>query len=154
MKSKEIQNLIVDTKPEHMHHFLRMILQLQMNDYKYHYLFTTFDIETFDLEDFKYNFVNITAFRLVDADDLGVRSILRDMERYQPAGNTILNKSRIIQKHALTLSLRSIVIEFKMLSAFFSTDVRIIEAFSRANCQTPLYRREQPVRIVDSQTTW
>jgi hypothetical protein len=95
-----------------------------MNDYKYHYLFTTFvstlgilkriarihsirdsirllafpqDIETFDLEDFKYNFVNITAFRLVDADDVGVRSILRDMERYQPAGNTILNKSRIIQ---------------------------------------------------------
>jgi len=100
------------------------ILQLQMNDYKYHYLFTTFvstlgilkrtvkihlvrdsirslacpqDIETFDLEDFKYNFVNITAFRLVDADDVGVRSILRDMERYQPSGNTILNKSRIIQ---------------------------------------------------------
>ncbi|XP_011878967.1 PREDICTED: glutamate receptor ionotropic, kainate 2-like isoform X4 [Vollenhovia emeryi] len=97
IKSKEIQNIIVDTKPEHMHHFLRMILQLQMNDYKYHYLFTTFDIETFDLEDFKYNFVNITAFRLVDADDVGVRSILRDMERYQPSGNTILNKSRIIQ---------------------------------------------------------
>ncbi|KAG7197504.1 hypothetical protein KM043_013350 [Ampulex compressa] len=97
MKSKEIRNLIVDTRPEHMHHFLRMILQLQMNDYKYHYLFTTFDIETFDLEDFKYNFVNITAFRLVDADDVGVRGILRDMERYQPAGNTILNKSRVIQ---------------------------------------------------------
>ncbi|KYN43753.1 Glutamate receptor, ionotropic kainate 2 [Trachymyrmex septentrionalis] len=97
MKSKEFRNIIVDTKSEHMHHFLRMILQLQMNDYKYHYLFTTFDIETFDLEDFKYNFVNITAFRLVDADDVGVRSILRDMERYQPSGNTILNKSRIIQ---------------------------------------------------------
>lgn len=55
------------------------------------------DIETFDLEDFKYNFVNITAFRLVDADDVGVRGILRDMERYQPAGNTILNKSKVIQ---------------------------------------------------------
>ncbi|XP_026670138.1 glutamate receptor ionotropic, kainate 2-like isoform X3 [Ceratina calcarata] len=97
MKSKEIRNLIVDTRPEHMHHFLRMILQLQMNDYKYHYLFTTFDIETFDLEDFKYNFVNITAFRLVDAEDVDVRGILRDMERYQPSGNTILNKSRVIQ---------------------------------------------------------
>ncbi|XP_015191011.1 PREDICTED: glutamate receptor ionotropic, kainate 2-like isoform X6 [Polistes dominula] len=97
MKSKEIRNLIVDTRPDHMHHFLRKILQLQMNDYKYHYLFTTFDIETFDLEDFKYNFVNITAFRLVDADDVGVRGILRDMERYQPAGNTILNKSKVIQ---------------------------------------------------------
>nr|KAF7419981.1 hypothetical protein H0235_010278 [Vespula pensylvanica] len=79
MKSKEIRNLIVDTRPDHMHHFLRT------------------DIETFDLEDFKYNFVNITAFRLVDADDVGVRGILRDMERYQPAGNTILNKSKVIQ---------------------------------------------------------
>ncbi|XP_066598064.1 glutamate receptor ionotropic, kainate 2-like isoform X4 [Prorops nasuta] len=97
MKAKEFRNLIIDTKPEHMHHFLRMILELQMNDYKYHYLFTSFDIESFDLEDFKYNFVNITAFRLVDADDVGVRGILRDMERYQPSGNTILNKSRIIQ---------------------------------------------------------
>nr|QHN69178.1 ionotropic receptor 9 [Sirex noctilio] len=97
IKNKEIRNLLVDTKPKHMHDFLRMILQLEMNDYKYHYLFTTFDIETFDLEDFKYNFVNITAFRLVDADDVGVRSILRDMEKFQPAGNTILNKSRVIQ---------------------------------------------------------
>ncbi|XP_015110641.1 glutamate receptor ionotropic, kainate 2 [Diachasma alloeum] len=97
IKSKEIRNFIVDTKPEHMQHFLRMIIQMQMNDYKYHYLFTTFDIETFDLEDFKYNFVNITAFRLVDADDIGVRGILRDMERFQPAGNTVLNKSRVIQ---------------------------------------------------------
>ncbi|XP_051161373.1 glutamate receptor ionotropic, kainate 2-like [Leptopilina boulardi] len=96
-KSKEIRNLIVDTKPKNMHLFLKMVLELQMNDFKYHYLFTTFDIETFDLEDFKYNFVNITAFRLVDADDNVVRGILKDMERFQPAGNTILNKSRIIQ---------------------------------------------------------
>ncbi|XP_044594100.1 glutamate receptor ionotropic, kainate 1-like isoform X4 [Cotesia glomerata] len=97
IKTKEIHNFIIDTKPEHMHHFLRTILQLQMNDYKYHYLFTTFDIETFDLEDFKYNYVNITAFRLVDADDAAVRGILRDMERFQPSGNTILNKSHVIQ---------------------------------------------------------
>ena len=55
------------------------------------------DIETFNLEDFKYNFVNITAFRLVDADDNVVRGILKDMERFQPSGNTILNNSRIIQ---------------------------------------------------------
>ncbi|XP_068994312.1 glutamate receptor ionotropic, kainate 2 isoform X10 [Neodiprion pinetum] len=97
IKTKEIRNLVVDTKPEHMHHFLRTILQLQMNDYNYHYLFATFDIETFDLEDFKYNFVNMTAFRLVDADDVGVRGVLRDMEKFQQTGNTILNKSRVIQ---------------------------------------------------------
>ncbi|XP_054261474.1 glutamate receptor ionotropic, kainate 1-like isoform X5 [Macrosteles quadrilineatus] len=97
IKIKEIHNLIVDTKPENMHHFLRGILQLQMNDYKYHYLFTTFDIETFDLEDFKYNFVNMTAFRIVDAEDVGVMEILKDMEKFQPVGQNLLNKSRIIQ---------------------------------------------------------
>lgn len=96
-----------------------------MNDYKYHYLFTTFvsivsnnhclltyvicqvyeltvifryqDIETFDLEDFKYNFVNMTAFRIVDAEDVGVKEILKDMEKFQPVGHSILNKSKIIQ---------------------------------------------------------
>lgn len=54
-----------------------------MNDYKYHYLFTTFDLETFDLEDFKYNFVNMTAFRVVDAEDLAVQEVLRDMVKFQ-----------------------------------------------------------------------
>jgi transglutaminase/protease-like cytokinesis protein 3 len=68
IKAKEIYNLVVDTRPENMQHFLKgvntltythktiklttqrfprnpfvfQILQLQMNDYKYHYLFTTF----------------------------------------------------------------------------------------------------------------
>ncbi|XP_018321081.1 glutamate receptor ionotropic, kainate 2-like isoform X7 [Agrilus planipennis] len=84
IKSKEINNFIVDTKPENLQDFLKGILQLQMNDYKYHYLFTTFDLETFDLEDFKYNFVNMTAFRIIDTKDLTVQEILRDMARFQP----------------------------------------------------------------------
>ncbi|PSN32521.1 Glutamate receptor ionotropic, partial [Blattella germanica] len=75
IKSKEIHNLVVDTRPEHMHLFLRGILQLQMNDYKYHYLFTT----------------------IVDAEDVGVRETLKDMARFQPVGQSILNKSLIIQ---------------------------------------------------------
>ncbi|RZF41429.1 hypothetical protein LSTR_LSTR000143 [Laodelphax striatellus] len=97
VKTKEIHNLIVDTRPENMHHFLRGILQLQMNDYKYHYLFTSFDIETFDLEDFKYNFVNMTAFRMVDAEDVNVRRVLEDMQRFQPTGHSPLNKTSVIQ---------------------------------------------------------
>ncbi|XP_064081833.1 glutamate receptor ionotropic, kainate 2-like isoform X1 [Macrobrachium nipponense] len=97
VKHKEIYSIIVDTLPEHMNLFLRCLLQLQMNDYRYHYLFTTFDIETFDLEDFKYNFVNMTAFRLVDTDNGHVKRTLRDMEKFQPIGHSILNKSTIIQ---------------------------------------------------------
>ncbi|XP_068222545.1 glutamate receptor ionotropic, kainate 2-like [Palaemon carinicauda] len=97
VKHKEIYSIIVDTLPEHMNLFLRCLLQLQMNDYRYHYLFTTFDIETFDLEDFKYNFVNMTAFRLVDTDNGHVKRTLKDMEKFQPIGHSILNKSTIIQ---------------------------------------------------------
>jgi ionotropic kainate glutamate receptor 2 len=55
------------------------------------------DIETFDLEDFKYNSVNITAFRLVDVEDTRVVGTLEQMERFQPIGHAILNRSGIIQ---------------------------------------------------------
>ncbi len=54
-------------------------------------------METFDLEDFKYNFVNISAFRIVDAESNFTRQLLRDMEKFQPIGQSILNKSNIIQ---------------------------------------------------------
>ncbi|XP_066598287.1 glutamate receptor ionotropic, kainate 2 isoform X6 [Prorops nasuta] len=97
VRHKEIYKLIVDTDPAHMQQFFRAILQLQMNDYRYHYMFTTFDIETFDLEDFKYNSVNMTAFRLVDLDDSKVAEVLRQMERFPPLGHAILNKTGVIQ---------------------------------------------------------
>ncbi|KAI9565746.1 hypothetical protein GHT06_009538 [Daphnia sinensis] len=97
IKQRDINNIIVDTRTEHVHTFFRAILQLQMNDYQYHYLFASPDLETFDLEDFKYNFVNISAFRIVDADSNFTRHQLRDMEKFQPVGQSILNKSNIIQ---------------------------------------------------------
>ncbi|XP_051161200.1 glutamate receptor ionotropic, kainate 1 [Leptopilina boulardi] len=97
IRNKEIYKLIVDTDPAHMQQFFRAILQLQMNDFRYHYMFTTFDIETFDLEDFKYNSVNMTAFRLVDLEEPKVVEVLRQMERFQPIGHAILNRTGIIQ---------------------------------------------------------
>ncbi|XP_059353544.1 glutamate receptor ionotropic, kainate 2-like isoform X3 [Daphnia carinata] len=97
IKQRDINNIIVDTRTEHVHTFFRAVLQLQMNDYQYHYLFASPDLETFDLEDFKYNFVNISAFRIVDADSNFTRLLLRDMEKFQPIGQSILNKSNIIQ---------------------------------------------------------
>ncbi|CAH1132880.1 unnamed protein product [Ceutorhynchus assimilis] len=97
VRQKEIFKLIVDTNPRNIQQFFRAILQLQMNDYRYHYMFTTFDIETFDLEDFKYNSVNITAFRLVDVEHSKVKEILTTMEKFQPIGHAILNRSGIIQ---------------------------------------------------------
>jgi ionotropic glutamate receptor len=60
-------------------------------------LYVVQDIETFDLEDFKYNSVNMTAFRLVDLEQSKVAETLKQMERFQPVGHAILNRSGIIQ---------------------------------------------------------
>ncbi|KAL7047475.1 hypothetical protein ACKWTF_002928 [Chironomus riparius] len=96
IRQKEIYKLIIDTNPLYINKFFRTILQLQMNDFRYHYMFTTFDIETFDLEDFKYNSVNITAFRLVDVESPKVVDIMEQMKKFQHSGKEILNGSSVI----------------------------------------------------------
>ncbi|XP_023158824.1 glutamate receptor ionotropic, kainate 2 isoform X1 [Ceratitis capitata] len=87
LKGKDIHNLVIDINTGNISILLKGILQLEMNEYKYHYLLTSFDIESFDLEDFKYNFVNITSFRLVDVGDINVRNILKGMEDYNSEHN-------------------------------------------------------------------
>ncbi|XP_059097759.1 glutamate receptor ionotropic, kainate 2-like [Tigriopus californicus] len=96
IKKKGITNILVDTDPVNMKYFFRVILQLQMNNPNYHYSFTSFDVETFDLEDFKYNDVNITAFRIVDLDNPRVKEELFEMEAISPIGTAILNRSQSI----------------------------------------------------------
>ncbi|XP_043657335.1 glutamate receptor ionotropic, kainate 2 isoform X1 [Drosophila teissieri] len=102
-KGKEIHNIIIDTNSNGISILLKNILQQQMNEYKYHYLFTSFDLETYDLEDFKYNFVNITSFRLVDTGDVGVKQILKDIAFYshhmfkKPFFNLHVKKSTILE---------------------------------------------------------
>ena len=67
------------------------------------------DIETFDLEAFKYNFVNITSFRAVDSEYFRVNQLLKEMERSHMPGynNSIINRTRILQA---ILSGRSLLI--------------------------------------------
>ena len=50
----------------------------------------------FDLEDFRYNNVNMTAFRLVDADNEDVQKMLYEMETLSPLGAAILNRSQVV----------------------------------------------------------
>lgn len=72
-------------------------LELQMNDFKYHYLFTSFDLETFEMEDFRYNFVNITAFRLVDTNDVFVKETLKEMEQFSRQNNIKFKKNLAVE---------------------------------------------------------
>lgn len=91
-----------------------------MNDYKYHYHMTTFDIEIHDLENLNYNFVNLTSYRIVDSSNPMVRHVLRDIERFSPKGKSILNKPNVIQ---VLISLYAI---FQPLTPFFHPHLPIM----------------------------
>ncbi|XP_071037366.1 glutamate receptor ionotropic, kainate 2-like isoform X4 [Parasteatoda tepidariorum] len=97
IKGRGIYSIVVDTKPDNLPHLLKAILQVQMNDYKYYYHFTTLDVETYNLEDFKYNFVNMTAFRIIDTDYCGAKNTLKDMEKFQSIGHHIINRTNVIK---------------------------------------------------------
>ncbi|KAH7645139.1 glutamate receptor [Dermatophagoides farinae] len=97
VRTRGVYSLIIDTRPESLPKILHAILQTQMNNYKYHYHFVTFDIEIYDLENFRYNFVNLTAFRMVDSENFSVKTVLRDMEKFQPKRHPILNRTNVIQ---------------------------------------------------------
>ncbi len=62
---RRITNIILDLQPEEAQTVLKMALQLGMINSTYHYVLTTLDIGTINLDDFKYNRANITAFSLV-----------------------------------------------------------------------------------------
>ncbi|ALC48095.1 CG11155 [Drosophila busckii] len=100
IRQKEIYKIIVDTNPTNIKTFFRSILQLQMNDHRYHYMFTTFDLETYDLEDFRYNSVNITAFRLVDVESKRYQEVIDQMQKLQHSGLDMINGMPYIQTEA------------------------------------------------------
>lgn len=78
------------------------------------------DIETFDLEDFKYNSVNITAFRLVDVESPKVVDIMEQMKKFQHTGKDISNGSSVIMvKFPLHKSpkISTLILFFSLLSS-------------------------------------
>ncbi|XP_059153995.1 glutamate receptor ionotropic, kainate 1-like [Physella acuta] len=68
LKSKGENRFIIDCNINLVDRFLHTVLQLQMISYQYHYFFTTLDLATLDLEDYKYAEANITAFQLIDPE--------------------------------------------------------------------------------------
>lgn len=55
------------------------------------------DLESYDLEDFRYNSVNITAFRLVDVDSKRYLEVINQMQKLQHNGLDTINGSPYIQ---------------------------------------------------------
>lgn len=76
------------------------------------------DIETFDLEDFKYNSVNITAFRLVDVESPKVVDIMEQMKKFQHSGKD-MNGSSVIMVKFLFLFSAPLIPNFYIKMAFY-----------------------------------
>ena len=80
--TRRYKNIIVDLEPSQAQIVLKMALQLGMINSTYHYVLTTMDIETINLDDFKYNRANITGMRLVKTDSPFYQTMLLNLNQY------------------------------------------------------------------------
>ncbi|CAF0837193.1 unnamed protein product [Adineta ricciae] len=87
-----IHNIILDLNDFNTRTVLKMALQMGMINSNYHYLLTTLNIDTFDLEDFKYNYVNLTAFRLFNRRDARVQMAMESFFAFKTMPNTDANR--------------------------------------------------------------
>ncbi|XP_076467225.1 glutamate receptor ionotropic, kainate 2-like [Babylonia areolata] len=83
VKRRKWRNMLVDLNIDLTGMFLKMTLQEGMIDPYHHYILTSLDLESLDMEDFRHNFVNLTSFRLVDPEAKHVQTVMQDMEIYE-----------------------------------------------------------------------
>ncbi|CAF1301921.1 unnamed protein product [Rotaria sp. Silwood1] len=89
---RDIFNIILDLNDVNTNTILKMALQMGMISPNYHYVLTTLNIDTYDLEDFKYNFVNLTSFRLFDRYDTRVQTAMDSFLAFKTMSNNDFNQ--------------------------------------------------------------
>ncbi|KAH9425801.1 Glutamate receptor ionotropic, kainate 1, partial [Dermatophagoides pteronyssinus] len=142
LRDREIYTMVVDIPHEHLPSFFTAILQIQMNENRYHYHFTTFDLEIFDLEDFMYNEVNITAYRIVDYSNPMIRSMLKEMSKYYPdIARQLLHQNHLI-KASSAMMFDSVYAFARGLNQFFKSVHNLAELHSSSATATLTNQRQ------------
>jgi hypothetical protein len=103
LNKRQITNIIIDLEPSETQIFLKTALQSGMINSTYQYILTTLDVETIDLEDFKYNKANITAYRIVKADTSFHKYITYNLTDYYNNNWKEHGKNRVLLTVTLTL---------------------------------------------------
>ncbi|UXI21906.1 hypothetical protein NH340_JMT07849, partial [Sarcoptes scabiei] len=135
LREREIFTIVVDISHRNIPSFCTAILQIQMNENRYHYHFTTFDLEIFDLEDFMYNEVNITAYRIVDYSNSMIRSVLKEMNKYHPdVSQKLLHQNHLI-KASSAMMFDSVYALALGLNQFFKSAQNLAELHSSSSSQ-------------------
>ncbi|UJR26528.1 hypothetical protein I4U23_007851 [Adineta vaga] len=89
---RDIFNIILDLNDINTRTILKMALQMGMINSNYHFILTTLNIETYDLEDLKYNYVNLTAFRLFDRRHARVQMAMDSFFAFKTLSNNEINR--------------------------------------------------------------
>lgn len=92
--TRRFKNIILDLEPEEAQVMLKMALQLGMINSTYHYVLTTLDIETIDLDDFKYNRANITGLRLVKTESAFYKSLMLNISQFGAMSSSLMTGKR------------------------------------------------------------
>lgn len=123
IRRRGIFKIILDTNYSDLPTLFRMILQLQMNDYRYHYMFASFDVNQIDLEDFVYNSVNMTSFSLVSDQNVAVKEFLLETSKLKL--NQTFNSSAFLVFDAISVLVDAL--------KRWESDPRLLKSFS-CNC--------------------
>lgn len=70
------------------------------------------------MEDFKYNSVNITAFRLVDIGSRRVTEVLEQIQKFNHNGHDILNNYTIVQVYAKSCIDEAMILFYSSIHRF------------------------------------
>ncbi|CAF3325828.1 unnamed protein product, partial [Rotaria socialis] len=84
---RDINNIILDLNDVNTRTVLKMALQMGMINSNYHYILTTLNIDTFDLEDYRYNYVNLTAYRLFNRRDPRILQAMQSFFAFKTMSN-------------------------------------------------------------------
>ena len=113
---RKFRNVIVDLPPKDAMKFFKSCLQLGLINESYSFIFTTFvsslfklqlicllfyikqDIETLDLEDYKYNRANITAFRIVNTNSEFFKKVSSNLTDYYKFHENGIDTSKLLIK--------------------------------------------------------
>ena len=146
LKLFQITNIIIDLEPSETQIFLKTALQSGMINSTYQYILTTLDVETIDLEDFKYNKANITAYRIVKADTSFHKYITYNLTDYYNNNWKEHGKNRVLltvnfdfkNSSFFILNMNQSLIKFKtrnalMFDAIFAFSAAIKEASKSLN---------------------
>ncbi|XP_073988845.1 kainate-type ionotropic glutamate receptor subunit 1D isoform X1 [Rhodnius prolixus] len=90
IKNSAESHIVLDCSTEKIYNVLKQAQQIGMMSDYHSYLITSLDLQSVDLEEFKYGGTNITALRLVDPNNVEVQRVVKDwMSAEQRQGRKI-----------------------------------------------------------------